>query len=438
MASSTGLSERFGLRFKVVFSIALIYGWCAASYFGVDSRSPVGEQTAATVERFNLSQPMFSTDWISSSLSRADSNFGFRNLSVEWYYRQRYWLFGAFPPKVPAGWGMKPPNLPYLMKPSIHPQVLIGREGWLHYTYFGEIEDYRRTRDFTEKEYAAFRSMVLERYRYCRERGIEYLLIMVPNKSSVYPETMPSSIPTVDRPTGMSLLARQLASDGVFCVLDTTSILIDGKAVAPTFFKTDTHWTDFGAMLSAVAALDRLKAAGVPVRPVAWDSIIAREETFTDGDLGFMIGFEGRLPEQVLMLEPGGGLEKLPVEREKRSHFRMPRGPNAAEAGETRLVLFHDSFGVRFVPFVASGFDETFGFIYHQFDVAEIEAKRPTVVIELFAERGFMSRGLADPFPGTTEGDFTTTGPPPPAFDVEATLARARSALAASAKSGGS
>ena len=223
---------------------------------------------------------------------------------------------------------------------SITEDVVLGSDGWL---YFADtLPDYAGLAPMTEREiFSAARNLALIS-EYCGSQGAEFLFTVAPNKNSLYPEHMPA-VPRNDLPSNAERLAESLAREGVGC-LDLFS-LFRGQAET-LYFKTDSHWNGKGAALAADAVNEAL----------------GRSSNYFDGPFTPEERHKGDLYD---MLYPAGdGLESDLVYGETLD-FSYDAPIRSAEnltimthgGGEGSLLMFRDSFGNNFYPYLADSFD---------------------------------------------------------------------------------
>ncbi|HVS57629.1 MAG TPA: hypothetical protein VHJ55_15465, partial [Casimicrobiaceae bacterium] len=94
------------------------------------------------------------------------------------------------------------------------PTVLVGKQGWLY--FLGEDAKafdrwYRGIGAFTDAEVEALRNELLHRREYLRQLGIPYLVVVVPEKYSVYPEFLPDWAKPITPTTALDRIADDLA-----------------------------------------------------------------------------------------------------------------------------------------------------------------------------------------------------------------------------------
>lgn len=157
-------------------------------------------------------------------------------LDVEHYYNENF---------IARDWGT---SLWALINYSLFREgrvgVVIGNESWL-YT-LEEIKDYPNA----APELARNLDAIAHVHRYVKSHGTDLIVVLVPEKASVYPEYLLDKQPA---PLHNTLYAQVMAGlqQREVTLVDTAPGLTLGKAQGDTFLKSDTHWTPFGAGLAA-------------------------------------------------------------------------------------------------------------------------------------------------------------------------------------------
>src|SRR5438552_2297747 len=143
------------------------------------------------------------------------------------------------------------------------PSVILGRSGWLFFAGDEALASYRAVQPFTEVELAAWQRRIETRRDWLAERGIRYLVVIAPNKETIYPEFMPESLNRVRPVTRLDQLVAHLRAHSSVAVVDPRDALRTAKAGGILYLRTDTHWNDVGAWLlyrEIVTGLRRLAA----------------------------------------------------------------------------------------------------------------------------------------------------------------------------------
>lgn len=287
-------------------------------------------------------------------------------------------------------------------------EVLAGRDGWLFFTGDRVIDDYRCTRPFATEELTAWTRVLRERRDWLAARGIAYVLVLAPNKHTVYGEFLPESITRIGGVSRLDQLTAALAAVDDFHVIDLRAALLPAKKHVRVYHRTDTHWNDAGAFVAAEEIAARLTGVVPGVsRVAAPDSalpFVTRERPTAGGDLANMLGLADLLPEDRVELILPQPLRAMPTEPlfappglTARSYMTSAATGGGDSGGEQRpaALILHDSFGEALAPFLGDHFRRT-DFL-HTYDFAVAQAwleqlpldQRPQVVIQEYVERIF-------------------------------------------------
>lgn len=131
------------------------------------------------------------------------------------------------------------------------PGVVVGRDGWLYTDEEFKLDD--------DSPVLVERHLALIDWvkRTLAARNIALLVAVVPAKARVYPEHLERRQPPALRQGLYARALDALHAEGV-ATADLLQPLDAGKRRQPTFLRTDTHWTPWGAQLAAQAVAARV------------------------------------------------------------------------------------------------------------------------------------------------------------------------------------
>ena len=263
-------------------------------------------------------------------------------------------------------------------------QVIAGRDGFL---FFAEtLADFRQG-GLTDEETVALAEKLLALQASLEAEGRRLIVLIAPNKNTVYPEMMPGRI----LPAQSDSLARVNASLSAagLNVLDARSLLLAGKEEGLVYFKGDSHWNARGARL---IYQELMRMTGVAAPDYADVPLLSGQA----GDLTLLCqpGTSPMEPEA----EPG-------IQRTYRTSRPM-RSLNDARiqtSGGTAalsMLVVRDSFGAGLFPYLANTL-ETMVFSRNDKDVAgqAAAANADWVVLEVVQRnlRDWLAEGALIP-----------------------------------------
>lgn len=282
---------------------------------------------------------------------------------------------------------------------SPHPVVTGGREGALFGT--ADLAALGRDPPLTDEQLAQGAKVLQARRDWLAARGIRYLIVLAPKKSSVYPELIPASMPVISRERPAEQFACYLAAHTTVPVLDVTPALLTAKGGSRQLFpRLDVHWGDYGGYIAYRAVAGRLAEWFPAITPIPEECCIAEDLEVT-GDLAVIMGFPDLLETRTYMrpaasratgLEGWGGVQHGAT-RTATSRVDDPCLP--------ATVVFHDSFLSAQKQFLAEHFrSATYRWVYAGFDAAAVEEAKPDVVIQEMFEGALPTESDTEALPG--------------------------------------
>lgn len=161
-------------------------------------------------------------------------------------------------------------------------EVIIGKDGWLSdkKVLAEQLHQLDRVNDEQIKESV----IQLKRLQYwLQDRGIDFLMVVVPMKPTVYAGKFPERYTQRPEQTGLQRFQRALKSNDI-PFLDVLSILNEHKSEAPLFYKTDMHWNTAGISHVAEAMVNHFSSK--ILGKYIWDErIIKSEQEFSGAEL---------------------------------------------------------------------------------------------------------------------------------------------------------
>ncbi len=128
--------------------------------------------------------------------------------------------------------------------------VLVGKDGWLQFTGDHNLDDYQNALNFSAAELQAIAATIQACHEYARERNMTFLIVVPPNKASVYPDKMPKQIQPVSELARIDQLNNYLRKHNIPGVLDLRPALREARRQQDVYYKLGTHWNEYGAYIA--------------------------------------------------------------------------------------------------------------------------------------------------------------------------------------------
>jgi alginate O-acetyltransferase complex protein AlgJ len=280
-----------------------------------------------------------------------------------------------------------------LFRDSPVSSVVIGKHGWLFYKSESRqdgpgLNDHQGLTPLTADELGDLVLSLNKVNHALRDQGITLIVLVAPNKNTIYPEEVPDNFPQLRPDTRLDQLIRVLPSDLLF--VDVRAVLAEGKSVMPTYLTTDTHWNNYGAFLASQTLLRQLPAQYRIQPKTLADYKLKQEVVSGEGDLASMMAARGIFTDVFIGLEP-----KVPTKFVDYEYGFL----DGAYSGHVwlqpksrlpRLLFFGDSFRNSMAPFLAPHFSSSYvmGFTPHyRLNDDLIKVAKPNIIVWQVAER---------------------------------------------------
>ncbi len=273
------------------------------------------------------------------------------------------------------------------------PKVVRGRDGWLFYAGEGVIDYHRARYPFTRGELVEWQRALEGRREWLAARGIRYLVVVAPNKHSIYPEYLPAWVNRVGDATRLDQLLEHMSGHSDVAILDLRPPVLAAKGDRFLYHRTDTHWNDRGAFVAYRAIMRRLAGWFPQARPLERTDFDCRVVESDGRDLAVMLGQQDSMREKEPVFVPSTPRRACKVDPGEPA-TAGPRGKGSRtlvmerENGQIpRAVMLRDSFSVALVPFLSEHFGRIVYLWDYGFDTEAIERERPDVVVQELVER---------------------------------------------------
>jgi len=319
-----------------------------------------------------------------------NDHFGFRNALVRINFLLKYKLLNVSPSS----------------------QVVIGKEGWFFYKGDGSIEDYRGITHFDEDVLNKWARSYEMKRQWLEKQGIKYLLVLPPNKESIYSEYLPRHINKVRVKTGLDDLVDRLKKDKVVDLVDLRPALLKEKHNNLLYHKTDTHWNNYGAFVAYREIMKPVSEWYPQIHPFELTDFVVSKTKVAAGDLSKFVGGEEFLDDEEFIFKPKSAF--LAYKSEVDKVYRDPFAWSKNDDRLPRALMFIDSFSENMVQFLS----EDFKYIRYDYQawgentpIAEmIQKYKPDIVVEEIVER-FVKNSKSDYF-DNVDHSFSAKLPP--------------------------
>ena len=270
--------------------------------------------------------------------------------------------------------------------------VTEGREGWLFYRVHRGDQGVRPEVPFPPAELDRWVRTLDGHRRAVEAHGAAFLVVIAPDKETVYPELLPPELPAARRVSRLDALEARLRDAGVTAV-DLRRSLRSARAPGspfsrwPLYWKTDTHWNSLGALLAARPLLTELERRFPGVHIPADEEIEVRASASGAGDLARTRGLHDVSNDLRIDARPRTGSCAAASGYDLDAQAAVTQRLSCPGAPVRRALVLHDSMMVAMLPALAPAFERSTWTRQATLDPAMLAAEAPEVVIFEVVER---------------------------------------------------
>lgn len=270
-------------------------------------------------------------------------------------------------------------------------EVIIGGHDRLFFAGYGsgvDIRDFAGRYPLRNGDIDGYLNRQLERKKQYAALGARYLIVLVPNKQSVYPEDVPVRFGRHASGLFDAVMAK-LGDRSDLDVLDLRPVLNPHRAES-IYHDSDTHWNANGAFLGASAIVERVRPWFPPLGPLSRSDYDVTQSRKGGGDLSLMLSMPDDFSDIEWNFRRHDDAKRQLVAEYVHRVYEQPGGH------PPRVVLLGDSFGFELAKLLSDVFGRLHYFYSAKvgYDRELIETERPDLVVLVLVER-FLPR-LAD------------------------------------------
>jgi hypothetical protein len=265
--------------------------------------------------------------------------------------------------------------------------IIIGKDGFLFYP--SSVQDgflaERNLDPFSPRQLDEWQQLLERRNKFFTDHGIPFIVVIPPDKQSIYPEMMPEEFSRLGPKTRLDQLIERLReTHSPVRLVDVRPALLEAKKYRRIYYKTDTHWNDYGAYAAYPVILDAIQTV-LPGRKLVAQPLsnFTSRTIRKSGDLAKYMDlyyeYNEEWPELVRKVPfPRISAADTPYEKVV-THGPDPTAP--------RLFMYHDSFTNFLGQFLGPNFSTATWQWTNTLDGQEALDAKPDVVVDEFLER---------------------------------------------------
>jgi hypothetical protein len=282
---------------------------------------------------------------------------------------------------------------------QVFPKMIAGDDGWLIYADKDSLNDYQNAFPFTPQEVDSIRSRLNSLCEDLTKQNITFIFFIPPNKNTIYPEYIPTSIPVMNEKSRLDQVVEIYQETKSCRLIDLRQELMVARQKSRVYYATDTHWNSTGELI-AYQSLSRILHESFPAIYVHSIEDFTLTSVSYSGDLTNRRFGQIQEYEITLLLRPNDQQKYSILTTTPKKTVTVVRDNTDLPTG----LIFCDSFFTSLLPFVAEDFRYAQYLQTTNVDLNLIADTKPDVVILEITER-FLEKLLNNPVMQDTELD---------------------------------
>jgi hypothetical protein len=262
-----------------------------------------------------------------------------------------------------------------LFSQSGNEKVIVGKDGFL---FFEEtLDDYLKINTLSEYDLMRLNEVLRIQQKHLERQGIDSYFMVVPNKATIYPQYMPSSIQPIGQASNLERI-RNMDLPMSFIDLKEPLVKQSFDSQKLLYHRQDSHWNNVGAAIGYTAMMNALNTVPLPlldqqpIKKIDWQGDLTRmlypSRPTSDEQYYYP------LPGQFTFLRAIRTLEDLQIE-------------SINSSKTNNLIMFRDSFANALIPYISESFAQVSYSRIFPYDYTKIEPNQAQTLVIQIAER---------------------------------------------------
>ncbi len=274
-------------------------------------------------------------------------------------------------------------------------RVVLGRESWLFYDDPRDgvsLRDFRGGARFSDTDLQKARGKVIQLRQGLEKRGIKFLIVVAPNKHTIYPEYLPHDSRGQRRAiTRLDQMAVALKGTGADFIDLRAALWAKKNSGQLLYSRTDTHWNPLGAFVAYEEIMKEVLSKGLKADTLRFSEFqVECRDTRADGDIARLINASDLSPDSEVVMRPLNPFRAITANVRQRYTSEPGRETIARERqgrNQAKLLMFRDSFATALIPYLSESFSRSVYVWVDKVDFSMVDDEKPHLVILEMAER---------------------------------------------------
>lgn len=258
-------------------------------------------------------------------------------------------------------------------------RTLVGKDGWLFLK--DNLDGYLGREEQDESDILETAEKYIKLGETCKAQGMDFILLIAPNKMSIYGEFLPDYYEKSDEETIAQKVVMQMKENSDIPVLYPIDEMSRMRDEYQLYYKCDTHWNEIGAFVGTQLVIEELGQEGTKLTASIIQEIPYEPHDTGLDDLANMIDMYTYFHDE--------------TDYKVTTNFDMDYMANDSEGlfsneaarEDKKVLLVGDSFRCAMMPALLSQYSEVYQIQSEYYDESLLETIKPDIVIYEVVER---------------------------------------------------
>lgn len=275
-------------------------------------------------------------------------------------------------------------------KTSSKDNVIIGKDKWLFFNVKNSARDFEGKVPLNVNELGSLKNQLGQKKHYYDSLGIEFIVLVAPNKMQVYDDMMPDKYLRSDS-SRLSQFIDYMKDTGVK-IISPLQALRAAKENKLLYQTNDSHWNANAGFIASNILITSLQERFPMLAPSKLEDYEVMQKDKNTGDISGLLGITPFLSNQKFVYtKPSNLVEKQAVspsyELEYDAAYKATFAFETNLKDHPRLLMFNDSYISYIYPFLSDHFSYSAFYWTHHMNKKIVEAEQPDIVVHLLVER---------------------------------------------------
>ena len=262
--------------------------------------------------------------------------------------------------------------------------VCVGKDGWLFSVDPINSGDYQNKTLYTDEQLSTIKHNLEEAKQWHEKRGIHFFVMVLPIKSSIYPEYLPNNIKKKNTISKLNQLSSYLEKNSTAKIIDVTPELLKAKKTQDVYYKHDIHWNFNGGYLGYKKLINEMSKYNSDLKPITLINYTEGRVLKNNADLSKQLSLENILINNETDLNR---TTKYPFDEVDPTIYKntptkqKTRRTAIKKSKLPKAVVYRDSFFNLMITFFSENFSDCVYIWTNNMTLEVIETETPGYVV---------------------------------------------------------